>query len=247
MPPRRIAITTPVSARETRARGVRRRRAWLGQLARIRRGLAAAWRRLNVKTRRCILLAAALVGLSSPLWIIILTVAFVGHSLVFPLSPFFLREKVSALVTYAAHRPLCLLSGHPDLPPLVAAAEVRYHLPRSLLAAVVQVETNGHPHRISAAGAMGVAQLMPGTARLYGVAHPFDTEENLDGAARLLRDHLHRFGHLRLAIAAYHAGPGAVMHGVPNNGMTPQYVERVLSAYRALRPAHDRVSAAKAK
>lgn len=194
------------------------------------------WRGLDGGTRlRLRVLAWALLFLT-PLWSINVLVSVLGHSLVSPLSPFFLREKVLALRTYAGHRVTCLFTGHPPIDPLVANAEVRYDLPRGLLAAVVAVESNGRPHRISAAGAMGPAQLMPDTARLLRVPDPFDSAAGIDGAARLLRRHLDRFHGLRLAVAAYHAGPAAVRNGVPRNGMTPQYVARVMGAYRALRP-----------
>ncbi|HEY0713052.1 MAG TPA: lytic transglycosylase domain-containing protein [Polyangia bacterium] len=174
---------------------------------------------------------AALV-LLSPIWLLNAAVAYFGNSIVFPLSPYFLREKAAALMTYFAHRPGCLFTGHPETAAVVARIENRHRLPRGLLAALVHVESNGRPHRISYAGAMGPGQLMPGTARELGVADPFDTADNLDGAARLLRSHLTRFGSTRLAVAAYNAGPGAVRGRVPNNGQTPAYVDRVMRAYR---------------
>lgn len=211
--------------------------AWVSlrqRLARWRPG--RLWRGLDRGTRFRLRVLAWVVVLLAPLWSINVLVGVLGHSLVSPLSPFFLREKVLALRTYAGHRATCWLTGHPPLEPLVARAEVRYHLPRGLLAAVVAVESNGRPHRISAAGAMGPTQLMPDTARLLQVADPFESAAGVDGAARLLRQHLDRFQSLRLAVAAYHAGPAAVRNGVPRNGMTPQYVERVLSRYRTLRP-----------
>lgn len=173
--------------------------------------------------------------LTSPLVILNLAVAFFGHSIVFPLSPFFLREKLSALGSYAAHQPWCVLRGHPEIDALVARAEARQRLPRGLLAAVVKVESDGRPHRISAAGAMGPGQLMPGTARMLGVGDPFDTAANVDGAARLLANHMNRFGKIRLAIAAYHAGPGVVRGRVPQNGQTPGYVDKVMRTRAALR------------
>jgi soluble lytic murein transglycosylase-like protein len=144
-------------------------------------------------------------------------------------------------MSYAAHRPLCALIGHPETADLVARAEVREKLPRGLLAAVIQTESGGRPHRISPTGAMGPGQLMPGTARMLGVSDPFDSEANIDGAARLLADHLARFGKIRLAVAAYNAGPGAVRGRVPDNGETPGYVAKVMETYRELRPRPRRV------
>jgi len=166
-----------------------------------------------------------------PLCLINISVSFFGRCAVFPLSPFFLRQKLSALAAYAWHRPRCLFSGHEPIGPLVVRAETRHHLPCGLLSAVVQVESDGHAHRISSAGAMGVAQLEPATARALGVSDPFDDAEALDGAARYLHAQLATFHDTRLAAAAYNAGPGAVVgHAVPHNGQTEIYVARVMHA-----------------
>ena len=192
--------------------------------------------RLGKKGRRRLFVAKVVLAVTAPLWLINSAVAFFGHTVVFPLSPFFLREKMRALVTYAAHRPFCLGREHPEIGPLIESAELRHRLPRGLLAAVVEVESGGQPHRISSAGAMGPTQLMPDTARRLGVTDPFDSLTAIDGAARLLAQHLVRFHRLRLVIAAYHAGPAAVVGGVPNNGQTPGYVARVMRAYLARRP-----------
>lgn len=160
-------------------------------------------------------------------------VAFFGSSVVSPLSPFFLKEKVHALRTYAAHRPGCLLGGHGELGPLADAAERTHGLPRGLMRAVVQVESGGRAHRISHAGAMGPAQLMPGTARLLRVDDPFDPAQAIDGGARYLAQQLQRTGRVDLAVAAYNAGPGAVQGRVPQNGETEVYVARVLRLFEA--------------
>jgi soluble lytic murein transglycosylase-like protein len=163
-----------------------------------------------------------------PLLVLNLAVAFFGRSYVFPLSPFFLREKVHALEAYAKHRPTCLLRGHDDISRLVDAAERRHQLPRGLLRAVVTVESNNRPHRISFAGAMGPAQLMPGTASLLRVIDPFEPEEAIDAGARYLAQQLRRKGRIDLAVAAYNAGPGAVRGAVPNIPETKLYVAKVL-------------------
>lgn len=159
-------------------------------------------------------------------------VAFFGSSVVFPLSPFFLKEKWHALGAYAKHRPLCLLTGHDDLEPLAAKAEKKYGLPRGLMSAIVSVESGSRPHRISFAGAMGPAQLMPGTAALLGVDDPFDPEQAIDAGARYLSQQLKRTGRVDLAVASYNAGPGAVNGSVPRNGETEIYVAKVMRAYQ---------------
>nr|WP_153865968.1 MULTISPECIES: lytic transglycosylase domain-containing protein [Myxococcaceae] len=177
----------------------------------------------------------------APLVLLNLAVAFFGGTVVSPLSPFFLEAKVHALGAYARHRPGCLVVGHPDLEPLIDAAERRHHLPRGLLQALVEVESEKRVHRISAAGAMGPGQLMPGTARLMDVEDPFDSTQAIDGSARYLAEQLRRFDSLPLAIAAYNAGPGNVNGRVPRNGETEYYVAKVLRAYGRTRPPPERV------
>ena len=167
-----------------------------------------------------------------PICLINLAVAWVGRSAVFPLSPFFLKYKVQALGAYAWHRPKCaIFDDAPITPTMLAAAEQKYHLPCGLLGAIVHVESGGIPHRISSAGAMGPMQLIPPTARALGVSDPFDPEQSVDGAARYLHTQFARFHSLRLAAAAYNAGPGAIVgRRVPHNGQTEIYVDRVMRA-----------------
>ncbi len=184
---------------------------------------------------------------AAPLLALNLSVAFFGSSYVFPLSPWFLKEKAHALKRYFAHRPFCLLSGHDDLPAHVAAAEKRHGIPPGLLAALIEVESESRAHRISAAGAMGPGQLMPDTARMLRVRDPFDPETSIDASARYLAQHLKRFERLELAVAAYNAGPGAVGNTVPKNGETEFYVAKVLRAYEAKRPAIKQAAPATAK
>lgn len=172
----------------------------------------------------------ALVIVCLPLLTLNTAVAFFGSSVVFPLSPFFLKDKGRALRAYAKHRPLCLLTGHGDLGALAEASEKKYGLPRGLMSAIVSVESGGHAHRISFAGAMGPAQLMPGTAALLGVDDPFDPQEAIDAGARYLSQQLKRNGRVDLAVAAYNAGPGAVNGRVPQNGETELYVAKVMKA-----------------
>jgi Transglycosylase SLT domain len=173
-----------------------------------------------------------------PLCLINVSVSVLGHSSVFPLSPFYLRYKVSALIAYALHRPRCVFVADVPLAPLLARAELRHRLPCGLLGAIVKVESGGSPHRISSAGAMGPLQLIPPTARMLGVSDPFDPEQSLDGGARYLRAQLTRFHSVRLAAAAYNAGPGAIVgRAVPHNGQTEIYVKRVMHALAVERHA----------
>jgi soluble lytic murein transglycosylase-like protein len=186
--------------------------------------------------------ARVLAVVLAPMIALNLTVAFFGNSIIFPLSPFFLRNKLAALGRYAVHRPRCLIDGHPPLDEIVARAESKHHLPRGLLAALVQVESNGRIHRISSAGAMGPGQLTPSTAKLLGVSDPFDPLEAIDGSSRYLAMQLATFRDTRLAVAAYNAGPGAIVnHTVPQNGETEFYVRKVMSLYgKGQTMAHER-------
>jgi hypothetical protein len=172
----------------------------------------------------------------APLVVLNVGVAWLGDTQVFPLSPASLGDKARALGAYVAHRPGCLVSGHAPLEPLITAAERRHRLPPGLLRALIQVESEARVHRISPTGAMGPGQLMPGTARMLRVEDPFDPEPAIDGSARYLAEQLQRFEDVRLALAAYNAGPGNVQGRVPRNGETEFYVARVLAAYARTRP-----------
>jgi soluble lytic murein transglycosylase-like protein len=113
----------------------------------------------------------------------------------------------------------------------------RWRLDANMLVAVVTVESRWHTHALSRAGAIGLGQLMPGTAALLGV-NPHDPAQNLSGAARYLRGLVQRFGskHYDLVIAAYNAGPKAVSEygGIPPFDETQNYVVRVLAAWSTL-------------
>lgn len=184
------------------------------------------------------------VALAFPLVALNFAVSFCGRTVVFPLSPFFLREKMQAMAAYARHRLDCVAVGHEPLDGLLDRIERRHNLPRHLLTAVVTVESGKQVHRISPTGAMGPGQLMPGTARDLNVKDPFDPEANLDGSARYIAWLLRRYRRLPLAVAAYNAGPGNVKDRVPRNGETEHYVRKVLDVRAALtrQPRSPRVA-----
>ena len=119
---------------------------------------------------------------------------------------------------------------------VIRATELRHRIPTGLLDALVAIESNYRPFAVSRAGAAGLSQLMPGTARDLGVIDRFDVRANLDGGARYLRAMLDQFGTVALALAAYNAGPNAVTRsrGIPLNGETPAYVTRVIARWREI-------------
>lgn len=116
-----------------------------------------------------------------------------------------------------------------------------YGIESALLHAVISVESGYNPKAVSKKGAAGLMQLMPGTAKRYGVADAFDPAQNLRGGANYLRDLLDLFGSdVSLAVAAFNAGEQAVMkHGnrIPPYRETLRYVPQVLDYYQRYRAA----------
>ena len=112
----------------------------------------------------------------------------------------------------------------------IARAALRWNVPMNVLAAQLYAESGFNPFARSPAGAQGIAQFMPGTARAYGLRDPFDADAAIDAQAHLMSDLLRRFGSLAKALAAYNAGPGAVERfgGVPPYAETRAYVARIL-------------------
>ena len=118
---------------------------------------------------------------------------------------------------------------------LFREAGARHGVDPALLKAVAWTESNFRPDAVSHAGAQGLMQIMPGTADGLGV-DPLDPPQAVDGAARYLRQQLDRFGDVRLALAAYNAGPGAVEQhgGIPPYEETIGYVAKVVDRYQRL-------------
>lgn len=117
----------------------------------------------------------------------------------------------------------------------IEAAASRNGVDPTLLAGLIKAESGFDPNAGSPAGAQGLTQLMPETARGLGVTDPLDPEQAIEGGARLLHEHLEKFdGNAELALAAYNAGPGAVEQygGIPPYAETQAYVKKVL-AYAA--------------
>lgn len=120
----------------------------------------------------------------------------------------------------------------------IRQAAVLYHIPESLVRAMIHVESDYSPTAVSRVGARGLMQLMPATAKGMGVVDAFDARQNIFGGTRYLRILANRFsGDLVLTIAGYHAGPGAIAKydGVPPYRTTQSYVRMVLKQYRKYR------------
>ena len=118
---------------------------------------------------------------------------------------------------------------------LIARTAAKHQVDPKLLHAVIQAESAYNPIAVSSAGAVGLMQLMPDTARRYGVMDRRDPEQNVDGGTRYLKDLLAMFNsNLKLAVAGYNAGEGAVMkynYTVPPYRETQDYVQHVLRLY----------------
>ena len=118
----------------------------------------------------------------------------------------------------------------------IKSAARKYNLSEKLIKSVIQAESNFQADAVSPAGAQGLMQLMPATAKELGVDDPFDVRQNIDGGAGYLRQMLDRFGQdVRLALAAYNAGPGTVekYNGNVPYRETQTYIERVLKGASA--------------
>lgn len=119
---------------------------------------------------------------------------------------------------------------------VISEAAQAYNLPEKLIAAVIKQESNFNPNVVSSAGASGLMQLMPTTAKYLGVADRQNPQENIMGGAKYLRQMLNQFDNdISTALAAYNAGPGNVKKygGIPPFKETQNYVSKVLGYFKA--------------
>jgi soluble lytic murein transglycosylase-like protein len=121
-----------------------------------------------------------------------------------------------------------------DIDEAINKAADRHNVDPNLVRALVKVESNFNPNAVSRKGAMGLMQLMPQTARQLRLTNPFNPEENIDAGVRHLRELLEHYGgDVRLSLAAYNAGTGAVARssGIPHYAETRNYVKRITQLY----------------
>ena len=121
-----------------------------------------------------------------------------------------------------------------ELDSMVQETAEKHHVDPNLVRAVISAESNWNSRAVSRKGALGLMQLIPGTAQTLGVGNAFDPAQNVDAGVRYLGMLLERYnGDLSKALAAYNAGPGLVdrFGGVPNIRETRNYVQKVTSTY----------------
>ncbi|MFN7994699.1 MAG: lytic transglycosylase domain-containing protein [Bryobacteraceae bacterium] len=136
------------------------------------------------------------------------------------------------MLTWPPPAPACDPLPDETLTPLIREAAQKEALEEHLLRAVIEEESGFRPCAVSSRGAMGLMQLMPGTAQQMGTLDPFDPRQNLLSGARYLKQLLTRYGgNPGLALAAYNAGPGRVEEGggVPQIPETVRYIQDILS------------------
>jgi len=121
-----------------------------------------------------------------------------------------------------------------ELDAAIDEAAARHNVDPNLVRSVIKVESNFNPNAVSRKGAMGLMQLMPSTARQLKVTNPFDPQQNVDAGVRHLKKLLESYGgDVKLSLAAYNAGAGAVARsaGVPRFAETQNYVRRITNLY----------------
>jgi hypothetical protein len=134
------------------------------------------------------------------------------------------------------------LKNREKIEQMIREVSDRYRVDPALVRAVIQTESNWNSSAVSRKGALGLMQLVPGTAQQLGVSNAFDPRQNLDGGVRYLHMLLERYnGDLDRALAAYNAGPTAVDRagGIPQYRETRNYVQKVTDSY--FRPGSDRL------
>ena len=160
-----------------------------------------------------------------------------------PLGPGYVRimrgnKRVKGTSVRGRQMPVYTPENERRFTDLISRIAREMRLDKALVHAIVRVESAFDPHAVSRAGAVGLMQLMPETARRYGVRDPRNPRQNVYGGVRYFRDLLSQFDDVVLALAAYNAGENAVIrhgHRVPPYPETQNYVRKVLDFYRVYR------------
>ncbi len=155
-----------------------------------------------------------------------------------PLSPSSPGSFDGVLKPFDVNAPGVSIKGgqaSPQLKGLIDSAAKNHNVDPDLLDALVNAESSYDPSARSRAGALGLSQLMPDTAKGLGVNDPFDPAQNLNGGAKYLRSLLDKYGDIPTALAAYNAGPGSIdkYGGIPPYSETKTYVAKIMASYNA--------------
>ncbi len=117
---------------------------------------------------------------------------------------------------------------------IIKAVAEKYNLEASLIHSIIRTESDYDPHCVSSKGALGLMQLMPETAKIYGVGNPFEPRDNIEGGVKYIKDLINLYnGRTRFVLAAYNAGQTAVKKygGIPPYPETRNYIEKVMTSY----------------
>lgn len=153
------------------------------------------------------------------------------------LAQFLLNEESAAMLNqHNASTGDSKLVGAEKFSEEISAAAAKYNVPEKLIAAVIKQESNFNPNAVSRAGASGLMQLMPQTAKYLGVTDVQNPEQNIMAGAKYLRQMLDKFdNNTELALAAYNAGPNNVLkyNGIPPFKETQNYVKKVMQYFES--------------